>query len=137
LAALTLDDLRTARPDLVAAVQESLESGDELRRLRETVHSLQTEQAARQLDEAIAGQLRAAGLDPANKLHCSEVFLEELRGTAEAARRQAKIDDRRALLASARSSSAAPTTGSVALLEALDTRPAGATLAERVRNWSR
>lgn len=137
LSRLTLDDLRTSRPDLVAAVQESLESGDELRRLREQVHTLLDEQAARQLDEAITGQLRAAGLDPANKLHCSEVFLEELRGTAEAARRQVKIDDRRALLAAARPASSAPTTGSVALLEALDARPAGATLAERVRNWMR
>ena len=137
LDALTLDDLRTARPDLVAAVQESLENGDELRRLRETVHALQTEQTARQLDEAIAGQLRAAGLDPANKLHCSAVFLEELRGTAEAAQRQAKIDDRRALVAAARPASSAPTTGSVALLEALNARTASGSLAERVRNWAR
>jgi hypothetical protein len=136
LARLTLDELRNRRPDLVAALQESLDSGDELRRLRETVHALRSEQAARQLDETLAGQLKAAGLDPANKVHCSEVFLEDLRGTADPARRQAKIDDRRALVA-ARPTSAAPTTGSVAMLEALDALPAAATLADRVRNWSR
>ncbi len=118
-------------------MQESLESGDELRRLRETVNSLRTEQAARQLDEAIAGQLRAGGLDPANKTHCSEVFLEDLRATADAAHRRAKIDDRRALIVAGRPSPSAPTTGSVALLEALDARPASVSLAERVRNWSR
>ena len=117
---LTLDDLRSRRPDLVAAMQESLDRGDELRRLRETVRALATEQAARHLHEAIDSQLKAAGLDPANRVHCSEVFLEDLRGTADAAVRHAKIDDRRALVAAARPSSSAPTTGSVAMLEALD-----------------
>jgi hypothetical protein len=136
LSRLTLDDLRCRRPDLVAAMQESIESGDELRRLRESLHALRTEHAARQQDEAIASQLRAAGLDPANHVHCSKVFLEDLRGTADAARRQAKIDDRRGLVLAARPMSA-PTTGSVAMLEALDVRPAGAPLADRVRNWSR
>ncbi len=137
LQALTLDDLRASRPDLVAAMQESLEGGDELRRLRETVRALRTQEAARQLDEAIAGQLRAGGLDPANKLHCSEVFLEDLRATADAARRRAIIDDRRALIVAGRPSPSSPTTGGVALLEALDARAAGAPLAERVRGWSR
>jgi hypothetical protein len=140
LSRLTLDDLRSRRPDLVAAMQESLDrprSGDdnELRRLREALHALRTEQAARQMDEAIDGELRAAGLDPMNRVHCSEVFLEDLRGTADAARRQAKIDDRRALVVAARPMSAAPTTGSVAMLEALDALPAA--LTERVRNWTR
>jgi hypothetical protein len=134
---LTLDDLRSRRPDLVDAMQESLDRGDELRRLREALHSLRTEQAARQLDDTIAAQLKAAGLDPANRVHCSEVFLEDLRGTADAARRQAKIDDRRALVVAARPSPAAPTTGSVSMLEALDTLPAAAPLADRVRNWTR
>jgi len=145
---LTLDDLRSRRPDLVAAMQESVDRGDELRQLRETIRALRTEQDARQLDDAIAGQLRAAGLDPANRIHCSEVFLEDLRGTADAVGRQAKIDDRRALVVAARPSSgypghplagrgSSPTTGSVAILEALDALPSGASLADRVRNWTR
>ncbi len=150
---LTLDDLRSRRPDLVAAMQESVgyplaHGGDELRQLRETIRALRTEQAARQLDDAIAGQLRAAGIDPANQVHCSEVFLEDLRSTADAAGRQAKIDDRRALVVAARPSSgypghplagrgSSPTTGSVAILEALDALPPSASLADRVRHWTR
>lgn len=134
---LTLDELRGRRPDLVAALQESTEQGGELRRLRETVETLRAEQAARQLDDALAEQLQAAGLDPANALHCSAVFMEDLRGTADAAARQAKIADRRAMLAAARASAAAPTTGSVALQEALDASHNAAPLAERVRGWTR
>jgi hypothetical protein len=139
---LTLESLRSRRPDLVAALQESgyprVGGGiDELEVLRETVRTFQAERAARQLDEALAAQLKTAGIDPANRLHCSEVFMEDLRNTADAAARQAKILDRRALVAALPPVTSAPTTGGVAMQEAVDAATAGASLADRVRNWSR
>ncbi len=95
---IDLDGLKQNRPELLTALQESFEKGDELKAIQEELKTLKAEKADRELQEAIAGELTAAGLDPANKTHCSEVFLEDLRTTADAARRKAKIDDRKALV---------------------------------------
>ncbi len=62
----------------------------------------------RALQEAIAGELKAAGLDPANKTQCSQVFLEDLAATADPARRKAKIDDRKQLVGAARPAAGSP-----------------------------
>ena len=75
--------------------------------------TLKAEKANRELQEAIAGELKAAGLDPANKTHCSEVFLEDLRATADAA--QAEGQDRRpqgTWSAQSRHAAPPPSTGS-------------------------
>ena len=104
---ITPEALKANRPDLLAALQESSDTmpaatSDELKALQEELKVLRAEKAARTLQEAIVGELKAAGLDPANKAHCSEVFLEDLRATAEPDRRKAKIDDRKTLVAAAR-----------------------------------
>lgn len=141
---LTLEQLKKDRPDLVTALQESAdrmsadivsaERGHELQTLREELAALKAEKAARELQEAIAGELHAAGLDPANKTHCSQVFLEDLTATADAARRKAKIDDRKALVGPL----GAVSTRSP-LQESRDTAvpPAMATLAERIRRFAK
>ena len=63
------------------------------------------------MQESIAGELKAAGLDPANAVHVSAVFLEDLKMTADAALRKAKIDDRKQLVARRQAGSSVPSTG--------------------------
>jgi hypothetical protein len=134
---LTLDQLKTDRPDLVAALQESADSGRGLKALEEELSTLRVEKAARELQEQILHELKSAGLDPANKAQCSEVFLEDLAATADAARRKAKIDDRKALAAAAHGASN-PRTGSP-LQEAAEgvIPPATAPLAQRLARFAR
>jgi hypothetical protein len=136
---IDLDGIKNNRPDLLTAFQESLEKGDELKALQEELKTLKAEKAARQLQEAIAGELKAAGLDPANKTQCSEVFLEDLSATADPARRKAKIDDRKALVSAARPA-AAPSTVSP-LQESHDAGrpipPATAPLAQRIARFTK
>ncbi len=132
---LTLEQLKKDRPDLVVALQESLEKSDELKALQEELATLTAEKAARDLQESIAGELQAAGLDPANKTHCSAVFLEDLRSTVEPARRKAKIDDRKALVAAR--PAAVPTSASP-LQESHDAAvipPATAPLSQRLARF--
>ena len=89
------------------------------------------------MQEAIAGELKAAGLDPADKTQLSEVFLEDLHATADPARRKAKIDDRKQLVLSR--GAVAPTTGSP-LQEAHDGAaipPASAPLAQRIARFAK
>ena len=138
---LTLDQLKKERPDLVTALQESLATAgklapDELQTLHEELAALRAEKAVRELQEAIVGELQAAGLDPANATHCSAVFMEDLRGTAEAARRKAKIDDRKALVAAQRP--AVPSTGSP-LQKSHDATlpPVTAPLSQRIARFAR
>jgi len=97
---IDLDGLKKNRPELLTALQESLDKGDELKTLQEELKTLKQEKAARELQEAIAGELKAAGLDPANKTQSSDVFLEDLAATADAGKRAAKIADRKQLVAS-------------------------------------
>jgi hypothetical protein len=135
---LTLDQLKKDRPDLVASLQESSEQGDELKALRHELRTLKAEKATRVLQEIIAGELRAAGLDPANKTQCSEVFMEDLHATADPAKRKAKIDDRKALIATTKTS-AAPSTGSPLQEshEGLPIPPATAPLTQRLARFAK
>ena len=109
LSTLTLQELRESRDDLVKSILTEADATrstgypenvagleTQIKTLQETIDGYQAADAQRALQEAIAGELKAAGLDPANTAHCSEIFLEDLRSTAEAARRKAKIDDRKA-----------------------------------------
>jgi hypothetical protein len=109
---------------------------------QEELATLRAEKAQRALQEAVAGELKAGGLDPANKTQCSEVFLEDLHATADPGRRKAKIDDRKALVRAA----AAAGNGAVApyspapLQEAGDGAaipPATAPLAQRLARFTR
>lgn len=141
---LTLDQLKSGRPDLVTSLQESLEKGDELKTLQEELKTLKAEKAARLLQESIAADLKAAGLDPANKTQCSQVFMEDLAATADTAKRKAKIDDRKALVGAkpAGSYSAASTVPvSSAPLQEGDAGPAippaTAPLPERIKRFAK
>ena len=79
--------------------------------LEEELKTLKAEKAARELQEAIAGELKAAGLDPANKAPLlPRSSWKTCTATADAAQRKAKIDDRKALVAASKTT-AAPTTG--------------------------
>ena len=109
LSKLTLQELRESRDDLVKTILTEADEGkrikaleDEKKILQETIDGYKTKEAQHALQEAIAGELKAAGLDPANKTHCSEVFLEDLHATADPVKRKAKIDDRKGLLGAAR-----------------------------------
>jgi hypothetical protein len=135
---IDLDGLKRNRPELLTALQESREKSDELAALQEELKTLKQEKAARELEESITGQLKAAGLDPANRLHVSEVFMEDLRTTADAAQRKAKIDDRRALVGTTRTA-ATPVTGSPLLegQDGLPFPPANAPLAQRISRFTR
>ncbi len=119
---IDLDGLKKNRPELLTALQESADTSsadassarknDEWKALQEELETLRQEKAARDLQESIAGELKAAGLDPANAVHVSAVFLEDLKMTADAALRKAKIDDRKQLVGAARPVSSVPSTGS-------------------------
>jgi hypothetical protein len=133
---IDLDGLKTNRPELLTALQESADKTEELAALQEELQTLRQEKAARELEQAIAGELKAAGLDPANKLHVSEIFMEDLKTTTGAAGRKAKIDDRRALVGMARSA-ATPTTVSPLqeTQDGLPVPPAGAPLGQRLARF--
>jgi hypothetical protein len=91
---MTLDDLKKNRPDLVGALQESLEATNGQKSLQEEVVALRAEKATRELKEAIDGELKAAKLDTADKAICSEVFLESLLREPDSSKRKALIEDR-------------------------------------------
>jgi hypothetical protein len=142
---LTLQELRESRDDLVKLILSEAADGQkvtaleaQIKTLQESIDGYKAQEARQALAEAIAGELKAAGLDPANKTQCSQVFLEDLAATADPALRKAKIDDRKALVG-AQKSAAAPSTGSP-LQESHDAAvvpPATAPLAERMRRFAK
>jgi len=137
---ITIDGLKANRSDFFTAFQESLEKGDELKQLQEELPTLRAEKAVRQLQEAIAGELKTAGLDPANKTHCSDVFLEDLTATADAAKRAAKIADRKQLVGSKPAGGSPAPFTPAPLQEAVDSPPippATAPLSERLRRFAK
>jgi hypothetical protein len=152
LSKLTIQELRESRDDLVKVILTEADETkkiktleDQLKTLQETIDGYKAKEAKAALQEAIAGELKAAGLDPANKAHCSQVFMEDLCGTADPARRKALIDDRKQLVAAAhgvnnpRAGSPAPSTG-LPLQETSDgpaIPPATAPLTERLRRFAK
>jgi len=153
LSQLTLQELRESRDDLVKQILTeadatrstgyperivSLEA--QIKTLEGTIDGYQAKEAKAALQEAIAGELKAAGLDPANKTHCSEVFLEDLAATADAAKRAAKIVDRKQLVGAAKLAPVVPTTGALPMQEAADSAaipPATAPLAQRLARFAK
>ena len=135
---IDLDGLKQNRPELLTTLQESLEKSDELNALQEELNTLRAERAARELQEAIAGELKTAGLDPTNKTQCSQVFLEDLSATADPVTRKAKIDDRKALVVATRTI-VTPTTGSPLqeTHDGLPIPPATAPLAQRIARFGK
>jgi hypothetical protein len=111
---LTLDGLRTARPDLVESLTEQLRNGEEqkakdaqIKTLQEQLATLTAAEEARKRDAAIAEALNTAGLDAANKTVCSELFLESLRAAPED-KRASLIEDRKQLVDIAPANGARP-----------------------------
>ena len=133
---IDIPGLKANRPEIVATLQESLDPAE-----RQELTALRAEKAARTLQESIDADLRAAGLDPANKTAVSQVFMEDLVATADQAKRQAKIADRRALYASghgANNPRGAEPISSMPLVEDTTARqipPATAPLTERIRRF--
>jgi hypothetical protein len=140
LSKLTIQELRESRDDLVKQI---LTEGDDgkmiaaqearIQALQESIEAYQVKEAEAARNKAIADELKAAGLDPANKLHCSEIFLEDLRATSDVSRRKAKIDDRKQLVGSQKPASV-PSTGPAPLQEDHAALP-NATLAQRIARF--
>lgn len=149
LEAVTLEDLRSARPDLVQQLTEASQQAKQLeqlqqqnRQLIEQVNQLTSERQLLERRETIRTQLTEAGLDIANQTHCSQLFLESLEAETDDAKRLALINDRKQLLeaagarspatrtaASPTSTGPAPSTGGTAATA----RP----LTEAVNGWRR
>ena len=146
LSKLTLQELRESRDDLVQVILSEADEGkniktleDQLQALQETVEGYKAKEAKQALQEAILGELKAAGLDPANKAHVSQVFMEDLSATADPAQRKAKIDDRKALVAAAGRVPALPVSSSP-LQEGADGAaipPVTTPLSERIRRFAK
>ena len=103
---LTIQELRESRDDLVKLILTEADEGAKVKSLESQVKALQesidgykAKEAAKILQEAIAGELKAAGLDPANKTQVSDIFMEDLLGTSDTGKRAAKIVDRKSLVA--------------------------------------
>lgn len=99
LTSLTLEQLASARPDLVEAIEQK--SRGELDQLRSKLAEYEAKEARARLEAEIRAEIEAAGLDPQNKLHVSGVFLEQLIAASDGKVRQAMIEDRKALVAAA------------------------------------
>ena len=147
---LTVQELREAvlapRDDLVKTILTEADEGKEISDLKDRLKTLQATlddykaaEAHHALQEAITGELKAAGLDPANTQHVSEIFLEDLAETIDPIKRKAKIDDRKQLVGTAKpaNGSAAPSTGNP-LQESHDAGaipPASASIRQRIARF--
>jgi hypothetical protein len=147
LSQLTLQELRESRDDLVQTILTEADEGRpegariktleaQIKGLQESLEAYKAAETDRALQEAVAAELKAAGLDPADKTHCSQVFLEDLHATADPVRRKAKIDDRRQLAGMA-GTVVAPSTGSPLqeTREGPAVPPATAPLAQRLARF--
>lgn len=144
LSALTLDELRAGRPDLLESIAEDLKSGDEakareaqLKSLEEEIASLKEEKAKHERESKIREELAEAGLDPANKTAVSDLFLESLRAEPDAEKRKRLAEDRAVLVKQAgRAGNAGGPKSDSRYREASEHRD-GETLEDRVAGWRR
>lgn len=104
LSKLTLEELAKERPDLLKALGDKSADADKIKALetliaeqRKQLDQYAAERKAAAQEKAISEELKASGLDPANKEHVSDVFLKQLLATEDAAIRKALIEDRAAL----------------------------------------
>jgi len=141
LAALTIDELKASRPDLVESITEDLKQSDEakdheakLESLKEEVAALKEEKAKHEREKAINEELAEAKLDPADKAAVSDLFLESLRDEPDAEKRKKLIEDRAALVKKAGRQTTSPISES--RYEDADRR-ADSTLEQRTAGWRR
>jgi hypothetical protein len=98
---LTLDQLKESRADLVAVLQGTDATSKlqtELKAVREELAVVKAKEAAAAVAAAIAGELKAARLDAANKTVVSDAFMEQLQAAPDATSRKRLIEDRLALV---------------------------------------
>lgn len=114
----TFEQLRTQRPDLIEQLTRQIAESREAKALQEELKTLREENAKLKAEieqharrKTIHEELEAAKLDPADKTQVSEMFFEALFREEDPAQRQALIEDRKTLLASA-SKTGSPTSGS-------------------------
>ncbi len=118
---ITVDWLKANRPDLLPALRESLtpseaekkaaaDAANQIKTLQEELAALKAEEARRVLQETIEAELKAARLDPADTVACSEPFLAALRTTPDAAARKLLIEDRIAVRTKAPARNIGPVT---------------------------
>lgn len=110
LSKLTVEELESARPDLVKAVTEQQAESQELEQLKAKVKAFEQKEAQQKLEGEIRTALEAAGLDPKDEKQVSKVFFEQLVSCTEADARKALIDDRKALVGAAGAGSGKGTT---------------------------
>lgn len=120
LSKVTLEQLRSGRPDLVKVIEseqeqtgktEALEK--ELKEAKAELAALKSKEAESAKEAAISNELEGAGFDPTNKhadkrRHISETFLGILKKCESAEDRKTLIDDRAALLPSREGATTAP-----------------------------
>jgi hypothetical protein len=106
---ITVDTLKANRPDLLPVLQESIETSAAakkaaadaaatLKTLQEENATLKAEKQTRVLQEAIEGELKAAKIDPADKVACSPAFRKTLQEAKDAEARKLLIEDRTTIL---------------------------------------
>jgi len=98
LSTLTLEELQSARPDLLESVTEQQETSHELEQLKAKVEEFEAKEAKAKLEGEIRSELEAAGLDHADEKQVSKVFFEQLVACEKAESRKSLIDDRKSLV---------------------------------------
>lgn len=97
-----VNSLKTENEQLKASAAESQGKVTELNRenadLKSKVDAHEARLALEQRQTAIESELKEAGLDPADKTVCSELFIASLKAEGESEARKALIADRKAIL---------------------------------------
>jgi hypothetical protein len=111
LTKLTLDQIRSDRPDLLEELKESLQLDEkskelekQLATLQEQLNALQAEKANLTREQEIVAELQEAKLDPTDKRQCSDVFMVALRAAKDKDARKPIIADRVELVEGIRNS---------------------------------
>jgi len=104
---LTLEQIKSSRPDIVKALEneqagasELQKAQDELKAAQQKIADFEKQQEAAKTEAAVTKQLESAGFDPANKhsdkrRHVSETFKKLLLACESEDQRKTLIDDRK------------------------------------------
>jgi hypothetical protein len=95
---LTLEELRTKRPDLITALESEQSESSELEQLRAVNATLLAEKQAHELTESINSELIEAGLNPADEREVSPAFRKQLERCESIEERAELITDRVAVV---------------------------------------
>lgn len=95
LSTLTIEQLRTGRPDLVTDIEKPLK--ESISAEQGKVKAFEDKEKRSKLEESVRGELKAAGLDPADAKKVPPFFFEQCCG-ADASTRKTLIEDRAGLV---------------------------------------